>query len=459
MKEYKLKSWQEPGFNNLVTKFRHLLLYRMGLGKTVVTTKALYCVEARTVLILCPKNAIRVWEDHIKEWFDGLDIATGKVTEETETTFHIWRWRKKYNSADKRQQLWRSYDKEAKVNVYITTFASFIRDFEHFKFRYDCIIIDEAKRIRSRKSKAFLSLKPLARKATYLWLLTGTPGRDPTHFWTMLHLLDPSYFSSYWKFVSAFMYTQKTSWGAMEVLGVKNDVAWKHLLSQKATILTKEDVGHTPTVRQYLWVEMDDCQEMLYQQMLEDMMIVTEGKILLASTSLSQVLRYRQLLVCPKILDPSFSIGAAFEDFVENLKEGDINPHTVVFTPFTDAFPHFRKYLHDNGYRDVYELKGGLDPDEMQRRIDEWRKYKGIMLCSIMYATAFSLEPAQECYFIGREWDPEDNAQAEERLNRLTTPYLVNAYYYAYENTYDIEQNSILDTKQRQINYVMPTKK
>lgn len=447
MKVFDLKPFQIPGYNNLVGRKRHLLLYRMGLGKTVVTTKAMYDVESRIILILCPKNAIRVWEDHIKEWFDGLDVASGKVTEETETSFHIWRWRKKYNDAQKRRALWTSKDRGAKINVYITTFAAFISDHEYFTQSYDTIIVDEAKRLRNRKSKAFEYLKPLVKLCKYLWLLTGTPGRQPPHFWTMLHLVDHKYFSSFWKFVGTFMYTQKNHFGGIEILGIRNQSAWDRLLEQYATILTKEMVGHQETQRQYLWVEMDDDQERLYGEMRDNMMMIVEDNLIMASTSLTQVLRYRQLLVCPKILDPSAGVGAAFSDFVENLLEGDRDPHTVVFSPFTDAFPHFKEYLNANGFPNVFILQGGLDPDEMQDRIDRYRQTKGIILCSILYATAFSLEPASECYFFGREWDPEDNAQAEERLNRLTTTYPVNAYYYAYENTYDLEQNTILDDK------------
>lgn len=443
---------QVPGYEKLVAQKRHLLLYEMGLGKTVVTTKAMYDTNCRTILILCPKNAIKTWENHIRLWFDGLDVASGKITEETETVFHIWRWRKKYQNADKRQALWRSYDKEAKVNVYITTFAGFIKDFEHFRFRYDCIILDEAKRIRSRKSKAFLHLKPFARETTYLWMLTGTPGRLPKHFWTMFHLLDPKSFSSYWKFIEAFMVTVKNSWGGIEEVGWKNKAQWDWWLAQKATILTKKDIGHRETVRSQLYVEMDPTQERMYREMQEDMMMVTSDGLFLASTSMEQVLRYRQLLVCPQILDPNATVGAAFGDFVESIEEGDIDPHTVCFTPFTQAMPFFERYLKEHGINHVFRLQGGLDPDEQQRRIDEWKRTKGVMLCSIKYAESFSLEPAHACYFFGYEWDPEENRQAEERLNRLTTKYQVNAYYYTYEDTYDEQQCAIVNFKQQQAN-------
>jgi SNF2 family DNA or RNA helicase len=435
-----------------VTQKRHLLLYEMGLGKTVVTTKAMYDTNVRMILIVCPKNAIKVWENHICEWFEGLDVAAGKTSEETETTFHIWRWRKKYQNAQKRQALWRSRDPGAKVNIYIITYAAFVRDKAHFIYKYDCIVLDEAKRIRNKKSKAFEALKPLCRNSTYLWELTGTPGRTPANFWTMFHLLDHKSFSSYWQFVGAFMVIIKNGFGQMETISWKNKAQWDWWLSQKATILTKEDVGHTPTIRGKLYVDMDEDQERLYREMEADMMMLTSDGIFLASTSMEQTLRYRQLLVCPKILDPNASIGAAFADFTESLVEGEIDPHTVCFTPFTQAFDHYELYLQKHGFKHVYRLQGGLDPDEQERRIKAWRETKGIMLCSIMYAQAFSLEPAKACYFFGYEWDPEDNRQAEERLNRLTTPYQVNAYYYIYEGTYDEQQCEIVNFKQQQAN-------
>lgn len=401
------------------------------------------------ILIVCPRNSIRTWEDHIKTWWDGLDVACGKVTEETETTFHIWRWRKRYQNAEKRRALWTSRDPGAKVNVYITTFGAFIRDHEYFRWKYDTVIIDEVKRIQSRKAQAFILLKPFARAADYVWLLTGTPGRYPPNFWTYLHLLDHNYFSSYWKFVKAFMYMQKLPWGGFELLGIKNMPAWLTYLKQYATVLTKEDVGHRPTQRQFIWAELDQDQERMYREMEEDMMVVTEDNIVLAPTVMTRILRFRQMLVCPKLLDPSASIGGAFEDFVTSLKDGDIDPHTVIFTPFTQVFPFYREYLQQNGFKHVFELKGGMNPDDIIATIEEWRKTKGIMMVSIKFAQSFSLEPAHSCYFFGREFDPDDNKQAEERLNRLTTKYQVNAYTYAYEETYDIEQKMILEDKTR----------
>lgn len=418
----------------------------MGLGKTVVATKAAYDIAARNILIICPKNAIRVWEDHICQWFDGLDGVNGK-----ETSFNIHRVRSKYNNADKRRKILSDWDRASQVNIYIVTAGTFRQDVEILaKHNYDCIIVDEAKRLglTNRKSKLFETLKPLALNAQYFWPLTGTPGRLPQHFWSILHLIDHKYFSSYWKLIDAFCYSQKDRWGGVEVLGLRNADNWYSTLNRYSTGVSKQEIGHEPTQRQALWVDMQTDQRGLYEDLARDMLAVGPSELVVVRNSLEQNLRLRQLLCCPKILDPQLGIGGAFEDLVEQLQEIATPP--VIFTPFKEAIPHFHAYLKENGYADTYEIGTHQTPDEMQDIIERWRRSKGIIFCSILFATSFSLEPADKCFFIGREFNPDDNAQAEERLNRLTTNYPVNSYYYAYEGTYDERHFEILDTKQRQ---------
>ena len=443
MKEYKLKPKQVPGYTKLVTQLRHLLLYRMGTGKTVVWVKAMYDCQCRRVLILCPKNAITVHENHIREWFQGLDDDAGK-----DTWFAIHRYRGKYNNTDKRRAALQLYDPTCQVNVYIMTYAAFVQDHMFIKFKPDCIVLDEAKRIRNRKSQAFKALVPLARDVKYIWPGTGTPGQIPWHFWTMFHLIDPKYFSSFWKFANAFHYTQKNPFGGTEILGIKNKDEWYRLLDSKTSQLTKKDMGHQETVRQVLHIEMDDDQRRLYAEIDEHMIAFSGENLIVAQTSMTKVLRLRQLLCCPKILDPNLSIGAAFADYVETI-ENDTDPHTVVFTPFTASMPHFKQYFNEHGFDNVFFLHGGVGADELDDIIAEWKRTRGQLICSILYATAFSLEPASECFFPGYEWDPDDNEQAEERLNRLTTDYQVNSYYYAYEGTYTKQHLEILDAKYR----------
>lgn len=127
------------------------------------------------------------------------------------------------------------------------------------------------------------------------------------------------------------------------------------------------------------------------------------------------------------------------EDLIDKLTESDDpdDQHTVIFTPFKGAIPHFEKALREAGFPHIEKLHGGVDPDELDLRRKRFQFHKGIMLCTILYATAFSLEPATTCYFMDREYNGDDNAQAEDRLlpQEGVNPILSN--YYTYEDTQD----------------------
>lgn len=439
-----LDPFQVPAYEKLVAQKRHLLLAKMGRGKTFVSVKAMYDVQVRTVLIVCPKNAIRVWEDHINRIVAGLDDDCGK-----DTWYAVHRYKGKYNNTAKRQEIARRFNKECHLNVWITTYDSFIRDFEIYSRRtYQLVIIDEAKRMRNRKSKSFLALKPVCKDAKYVWPLTGAPGNTPEDFFTMFHLLDPKYFSSFHKYMQIFCYWQRLPWGGTEYLGLKNKEAWYQLQDRKVSWMRGSHMDDKPIRRQILEIPLDDEQERLYKEIDEHMIAFSGDELIIAQTDMTKVLRFRQIMCCPKILDPNASIGAAFADYVETIKN-DTDPNTVVFTPFTEAIPHFKQCLNANGFNNVEVLSGGLEPDELERRIDRFRRTRGQLICSIMYATAFSLEPATECFFVGYEWDPEDNEQAEHRLFRLTTKEQITAYYYAHTDTYTTQHLELLTTKQR----------
>lgn len=440
-----LKPFQETASDRMIKEMRHFLFFRMGLGKTPTTVTSMHKVQQEMVLILCPKNAVRVWEDHINEWFGGLDSQFVRTT-----PYIVHRWRKKYNNTAQRHALWQQRVPNA-MNIYIMTFGGFVADTDVIKHNFNIVIIDEAKRIRNRESKAFLYLKERCKNAKFFWPMTGTPGKLPKDLWTLFHLANPKQFGSYWKFVGAFHYVMRNEWGRQEILAIKNKEQWYWQIKQKASTVTKDmvkdQIGKSEKFKQKLYAELDECQAKHYKAMAEEMMIDSGNELIIASSSLVKSLRLRQLLVCPKILSPNFTYGAAIEDLIETFKDTEPT-HAVIFTPFVEAIPHFQERLAQAGYKS-YSISGRLSADELAETIETYRRDGGVAITSIKFATSFSLEPAGECYFIGYEWDPDDNDQAEDRLQRFTTNYPITAYYYCHEETYEEEQLSLLLHKER----------
>ncbi len=95
-----------------------------------------------------------------------------------------------------------------------------------------------------------------------------------------------------------------------------------------------------------------------------------------------------------------------------------------------------------------------MSPNDVAASIDGFNRHKGIMLCSIKYAQAFSLASASVCFFLGFEWDPPDNYQAEARLDTIMHNNAVMAYYLTHYGTVEDRVFEVLDKKQTNMNTI-----
>lgn len=453
---YDLRPFQEEDFPFFFNNPKSLILYEPRLGKTVLGTKLILSDQnIRSALILCPKNALFVWRDHIIDWaknaFPNKSVRVVVVKA------------KNNNGKAQRQALWKT-ERSADITIFIVTFAAFLHDTEfllNHKLMFGGIIADEYhKYLKNRTTKSFEKIKPFAKFCRRFHALSGTSvsKMGPPDLFAILHLCDPKLFSSYWRFVGTFCEIIDGMWGK-EVVGIRNVENWHQLLRRYARIRKRSECApHMPRIqRSLLNIEMTAQQRKVYDQLQLDKYVFTDnGEVVVAASNMERTIRWRMLLCCPKTLDPTWGIGAAMEDLVERLLDED-NPderHIVIFTPFTKAIPYFEAYLKENGFA-VWTLSGGIDPEDLVSRTKLFRESKGIMLCSIKYAQAFSLEPAQASYFIGYEWDPNDNKQAEDRLIPQQGSNPINAFYYAHVDSVDQGIAAVVNMKQDNIDITL----
>ena len=133
----------------------------MRLGKTAIALDAIWltCLEEDisnpAILMIVPKSTIHVWEDEFIKWL-GDELAFGNFGL---TVLH--------GNPESRASLWNS------ELIVVTTYGTLLKDINVMPKVWDFIILDEAHRIRNRKSKAFVAIKKL--KTEHLYILTGTP--------------------------------------------------------------------------------------------------------------------------------------------------------------------------------------------------------------------------------------------------------------------------------------------
>jgi SNF2 family DNA or RNA helicase len=93
-------------------------------------------------------------------------------------------------------------------------------------------------------------------------------------------------------------------------------------------------------------------------------------------------------------------------------------------------------------------LVGSVDTFDRQLLLDSFfRKEKRIMLCQVKLAEGFNLTSASDVLFLGRDWSPAINAQAEARCHRIGSKGTVNVQIPIVHNTIEKMIDKALSAK------------
>lgn len=420
-----LWDFQQPATEFLVKHKRALNGMSMGLGKTVVTWSAVNAIKPHSILLIGTTAALSQWKRIAQQFWPGLWDKFVQIE----------------GTPLQRKVLW-----QTQPSCVAVTYQILLRDQDMLQGRgwgYDMIIADEChKFIRNRNTKTFNLLKQLARHSTYLYLVTGSPiSRGAQDFWTYMHLIDRTLHSSYWRWVNTFCNVVETPFGK-EIIGTKNEDQLRTVLRQNAILIQKKDVHLKKKVRQIIGVDMTTAQKRAYTALDEEMILELDEGLLLASTALAKITRLRQLLCCPSTIHTGLGIGGGFEYIVDTLQDLPREErHCVIFAPFRDALDDFHDYLVKLAtFQDssIFIFRGGMKADQLDGGLQAWKGSRGIALCTIAYAQSFDMETCDKAFFMGYSWDPNENFQAEDRVDRLTNKNsILNMYYIQMRNSID----------------------
>lgn len=440
------RPYQDPASKLIIDRSRTTLIAPMGSGKTKIILEALALVPnySPPTLVICGGSSIAVWKEEIHKWWPWLDF-------EDPHTIGVAR-------GSKRQDIWNNIFEYTWI---ITTYGTMLRDWETIIMHpWQTIVLDECHKFRNRKSKTYDRVRRITWNTQRVIMVTGTPVRHgPQDLFTMFQIHNRHTFSSYWKFVNTWCHVEDGEFGK-EIFGVRNAANLKVIVRSKFVVIDEDVIRQYMPKRQRIVVpvEMSPIQVAAYEELRDEMLTELEGKLIVVPSVLAQLTRLRQLLCTPKLLNPNAEIGAAVRALVSRLDE---EPHTVIFTPFRKAISFIKEYLVDHSNIDpdiVFELHGktSKNPCHTQFTIDEFKRTKGIMLCTIAFAESFSLETASCAHMIGYDWVPDTNRQAEDRIRRTNSKHdTVKVFYYKHLGTVDGQILSALNEKQRISDIIM----
>lgn len=425
---------------------RHLLKLTRGAGKTRICLMLKELIDCNSieeslslpVLITCGGNSLGVWADEIAKWYPEYSSVIVKTT------------------ADKRENLWKSVSTSERYNFYICTYETLWRDMKSgwIPLEWESIFADEAHKLRNRNTKAYEQFSRLISK--YLVFVSGTFIRNgPQDIWTHLHMLDKKrrLFRSFWRYVKTWCFTEHTQYG-QEIYGVRNAAQFRKEIRDRYVVTVPDDVVNAQMpdkIRQTIRVEMTPEQEQLYELAdTQSVSFLSGGEILAIPNAAVKFIKLRQILVCPKLVDPGCNdFGGGLNAIFQSMYDNEEN-HTVIFTPFKKAFPFIREFLMMKGVDNdsIFEMSGGMSPNEMHRAIKGFERTRGVMLCTIKFAESYSLSTCNNAYFLHYEWQMDENEQAEDRIRRTDShSNTATTYYVRYSGTVDDNVLSIVTAK------------
>jgi SNF2 family DNA or RNA helicase len=461
-----LRPYQREVFERMVQDKRHLCYLEMGMGKSLVTLLAVMELKAFPCMIVCNKSAMGVLEAELKKWFDEEAIiyaGTPKQREKAWINFVVQG--KKFiitnyalcEELGIRFGLVQAISKRGS-SMSGTAKAQLPHNPGTHQWVVGSLVADEIQvgGLFNHKTKTYKVFKQLARKIPVVYLLTGTPyRRGAIDFFAPLSLVDPKTFDSYWKYVSKYCLTVTTPFGKSIERNPKNVPQFRAMLRKYASILRKADyLKDLPQkIRQPVPILMDKEQEKIYKELVDEMLAVTAtGELIITPSILSLMVRLRQLLVCPQELGLK-TRGAAIDTLLEMTEDlvGEAKPF-VVFTPFRKAVPWIEQALVEK-YPDikVYKITGGLTPEQFTEQWKGFQEYTGrsprALICVIKSGASFHATAADTAFFLGYEYDFNQNVQAEDRLYRIGQTKTVTCYYMMHKNTIEEDIIQILNDK------------
>lgn len=403
-----------------------------GLGKTATSIIAVESARwYRKNLVVCPNSLKLWWAEEISRWSkDSAPIEVYSAKTRGEIIVFRGGWA-------------------------IINYESFRKEEEFQEIYWDWVILDEAHRIKNRKTKTFKACKQLKYRRAIL--LTGTPyGNNPAELWSLLNFLYPKRYTSYWRFFEMYVHYVADYWGARTILGVKNVELLRRDLATVMLRRTKEEVRRElpPKIYQTIPVEMTSKQKTHYRSMAKEFLIrMQNGELLHGRGPLSVLTRLRQILSTTANFDLP-DLSGKLDAAVDLIK--DSTGGVLVFSIYRATVSNLVDRLSREKIA-ARALVGGTHIGIRKELVDDFNAGEYRVLVSTMEAggVGLNLPKAETVIFIDKHWNPNKQAQAEDRAHRLTSVNAVRVISLLCPSTVDDVVEAILRRKISMIDAVL----
>lgn len=493
-----LYPYQVQGSRFLSVAGSALLADEMGTGKTVQAIATIERDELYPALVVCPTSVKGVWLREFRRWAPRRTvlIAPSSTAAAEEAAVEVIS-----GNADALVVGWEQVRNLSRLAPFGSLRLQGCEECDPTSqkarrtcqredkilnsLRWAVVVADEAHRGKEPKAQQTRALWAVGDKAEHRYALTGTPiANSAEDLWSVMRFVAPDEYPAKWAWIERYANTVPNVFsGGVDVLGLREDRREeldRYFLPRFLRRTKKQVLPFLPPkVYERRDVTLSGKQLKAYKQMEKEMAALLEGGAIVATNSLTSMLRLRQLAsaygevlsakdwsglsledgeTIAKVIDQQVRLSEPSSklDVMEEVLE-ELGPRQVViFAESRQLIELAAKRLDPDA--GVGIITGEIDREEREQYIDLFQqgKLQYMLLTTAAGSEGITLTAADTAIFLQRPWSAVQNQQAEDRLHRIGQEG-ESVLYIDLVSTGTIEEHviDVLEKKRQQLQQVV----
>jgi len=336
----------------------------------------------------------------------------------------------------------------------ITTYDIARRDIESFKKqKIDCLIIDEAQKIKNPNTALSISIKSL--KAKYKIALSGTPVENNlSELWSIFDFALPKYLKTLKDFVKNYAKDIEINADARKIEKLKKITAPFMLRRLKSDKNIISDLPAKIVIDEY--ATMGKKQASLYQSVVDETMEKLEdgdakGLIFKLIISLKQICNHPRNF--DKISENVVNLSGKTEllmTLVENIMAQD--EKVLIFTQYVEMGDMLVELLQKELLTTPLYLKGSMSKKQRDEAVDKFQndnRHKIFILSLKAGGVGLNLTAANHVIHYDLWFNPAVENQATDRAFRIGQKKKVTVHRFITKNSFEEKIDKMIKAKQK----------
>lgn len=327
---------------------------------------------------------------------------------------------------------------------------------------FDTIICDEAHHLKGRRNSVYFAVEKLARRSSRILHVTGTPILNRAEeAWSLLHLIDPVTYSSFWRWAKEHFDIEVTNFHgkAPQPIRLVRDLKPGHadiLRAQLAPYLVQRSFDTLfpdapPVTVTEVGVDLGPDERAMYDELVRRSWTKVGDELLIAENAVAKVTRLRQLTSSwSTLMGGALTPGAKIEAAVKIDKQLIGREQVLMLSAYQDTAMRLAAEIDNAEF-----IHGGTPRRERENKLCAFREGRLRTLSAtigVLGEGVDGLQVARNLIQLDRDWTPARNEQVLARLRRGGQTREVRAWYLIGNNTIDQAVSTVLESKSAIIN-------